>query len=78
MLTVLLLALNSFQVWKNGKPSQLKCGDTKVCDLFLDWMEVVLKRNGRASVSAEKGQNEAAEKKQRRLEAPKWKTKHSE
>lgn len=33
VLTVLLFASNSFQVWKNRKPSQLKCG-TKACDFF--------------------------------------------
>lgn len=34
VLTVLLFASNSFQVWKNRKPSQLKCGGTKACDWF--------------------------------------------
>lgn len=34
MLTVLLFASNSFQVWKNRKASQLKCGGIKACDFF--------------------------------------------
>lgn len=59
-LTVLLFASNSFQVWKNGKPSQLKCGDTKVCDVYLEWKWC-------SSVSAEKGENEAVEKSQEDL-----------
>lgn len=43
VLTVLLFASNSFQVWKNRKPSQLKCG-TKACGFlffFLTGRETV-------------------------------------
>lgn len=49
-------------MWKNRKPSQLKCGGTKACDFFFFFIFLDWKRNSWASDSAERGQYEAAEK----------------